>query len=344
MQHKRRIWFLSYLLIAALVLSGCAQRASGGETAAAAGASGIAIDLPALVIDVDAGGQFSVAGSPLADALAMVPQAQGIAGSLSMDPAQVESMTKHNIQHIQIENTPKGLLIWVNGRAMPSLRWDGSVLSGTAETIAALGQGTPIAAAAPMLETLLPMLTNLGFGFIFKFPVGEGVAAIPTHFDEPSESVVAMRAAQEAFVENSGGAPRINLPVYYDVDGRWRVGDLTDDVWVNLTGQSWWTFLRLKPSVVDGLRKANITEMTLSTNAEGIHITLNGNPLPYIGWADGELVNALDLAEQLGLWNTLADQGGSGEMVAMIETLLPAVQASEANFQVYLPGAVAVAR
>jgi hypothetical protein len=222
---------------------------------------------------------------------------------------------------------------------MPSLRWDGETLSGTAETL-----GSLLGSSIPGLEELLPTLTNLGFGFIIRFPVGSAATVIPTHYEEPSESVVSARQAQQEFVESAGGPPKINLPVVYDVDGRWRVGDLTDDEWTNLTGMPW-TYLRLKPTVVSGLMRANITEMTVSTDAEGIHISLNGNALPFIGWGDGELINALDLAEQMGLWNTLADSGmNMAEVVAMVETLLPAVQASEANFQIYLPSSVAVAR
>jgi hypothetical protein len=196
----------------------------------------------------------------------------------------------------------------------------------------------------PVLEKLLPVLTNLGMGVIVRFPVKEGAEVIPTYI-EGGEAAMAARAAQEEFLTTVGDTPpTIRLPVYYDVDGGWRVGDLTDAEWTNLTGIPFQA-ARLTPEMVQNLIDAGITEITVSTDPEGIHLSINDHDLPYIGWADGEINHLLTLAEQMGLWDTLADSGmNMGELVGMVETLLPIVQSTNTDINVYLPSGVAASQ
>ena len=56
------------------MLSACAPRATGGEIAARAAESDVAVDLPALVLDIQEDGSLSVGGQPLADLGAVVGQ------------------------------------------------------------------------------------------------------------------------------------------------------------------------------------------------------------------------------------------------------------------------------
>jgi sulfur carrier protein ThiS len=335
MRTPRLTLWLSLLSVAVILLAGCAPRAGSGQTVAEAGPDALAIDLPALVIDFDAQGQPSIGNVPLAQLGDMLPAA--MLQSLAMPTAQVTFMTESNIQHVQIDNTPSGLLLLVNGRPIPSLRWDGEILSATAETLEVLGVGVPA------LENVLPLVSNIGLGVILRFPIAEGQEALPTYIEE-SPAALAAQQAQADFLADVGAPPKINLRVAYDAEGGWRVGDLTDTEWTNLTGVPW-SALRLQPNMIQGLISSNITEVTLSTDASGIHIAVNGNALPYIGWADGELNHLIDLAGQMGLWDTLADSGmNMGEIVGMVQTLLPVVQASETNISVSFPEAVASAQ
>jgi hypothetical protein len=335
MRTPRLTLWLSLLSVAVILLAGCAPRAGSGQTVAEAGSDALAIDLPALVLDYDAQGQPSVGNVPLAQIGDTV--APGMLPALTMSPEQIAFMTESNIQHLQIDNTPSGLLLLVNGQLIPSLRWDGEILNATAETLQSFG------VAVPALEKVLPLVSNIGLAVIIRFPVAEGQEAIPTYIAE-SPAVVAAQRAQADFLADVGEPPKINLRVNYDAEGGWRVGDLTDAEWTNLTGVPWHA-LRLRPDMIQGLIAANITEVNLSTDANGIHISVNGNALPYIGWADGELNHLIDLAGQMGLWDTLADSGmNMGEIVGMVQTLLPVVQASETNISVSFPEAVASAQ
>jgi hypothetical protein len=138
-------------------------------------------------------------------------------------------------------------------------------------------------------------------------------------------------------------APTITLPVFYDADGGWRVGDLTEAEWSSLTSLPL-DAARLDPSMIQMITAAGITEISIYTNSDGLHLSINGRDLPYIGWANGEINHLLALSDQLGLWNTLADSGmNMGEVIGIVETLLPAVQSTNTNINVYFPGSLAAA-
>jgi hypothetical protein len=333
MLRKRVTLWVTLLAVTVFTLAGCAPRATGGETARLPGADLLAVDLPAIVIDFDSNGQPSVGNIPLSQIGGMI--APGILDAVVLDAEMVAFMSESNIQHIQLDNAPSGILILVNGQPIPSIKWDGEILSATGETMSQLGMGVPA------LEKLLPLVNYLGLGVIVRFPVSEDVAVIPTYIESPP-SAVAAREAQEEFLATVGeSAPRIILPVIYDADGGWRVGDLTDAEWTSLTGLPW-NALRLQPSIIEGLIDANINEIAINTDAAGIHIGINGRQLPYIGWADGEINHVIDLAGQMGLWNTLADNGmNMGEIVSMVQQLLPVVQTAETSINVSFPSSVA---
>lgn len=335
MQKRRLLSWLTLLSVAVIVMAGCAPRATSGITAGQAAEGALVVDLPALVMDFGADGKPSVGNVPLAQLGATF--APGMLDQVVMDPAMVTMMTESNIQHIQIDNSPGGLLLLINGEPIPSIKWDGEILSATGGLISQLGAGTPV------LEKMLPVLANLGLGVIVRFPLQDGVAAIPTYV-EGGEAATAARQAQDSFLASVGDTPpTITLPVFYDEDGGWRVGDLSDAEWTNLTGLPLQA-ARMQPQMMQSIVNSGITEVSIFTNAEGLHLSINGRELPYIGWADGEINHLLALSDQLGLWNTLADSGmNMGELIGMVETLLPAVQSTNTNINVYFPGSLAAA-
>ena len=333
--HRRRLLsWLSLLSVAVIALAGCAPRAFSGANASQAAPDALVVDLPALVIDIDSAGQPSIGNVPLKQLGDMF--APGQLDSLVVPSDIVALMTESNIQHFQIDNTPNGLLLLINGEPIPSIKWDGQILSDTAGLITQLGAGTAV------LEEMLPTITNLGIGAIVRFPLQEGVAAIPTYV-EGGEAALAAQQAQEEFLASVGTPPTITVPMFYDADGGWRVGDLSDAEWSNLTGLPFQA-ARLQPDMIQGIISSGITEVSIYTDDAGLHLSSNRRALPYIGWADGEITHLLEVGDQLGLWNTLADNGmNMGEVIGMVESLLPAVQSSNTSINVYFPGSVAAA-
>src|SRR3954470_16242388 len=123
MQKRRLLSWLTLLSVAVIVLAGCAPRATSGLTAGQAGDNSLVIDLPALVIDINADGNPSVGNVPVAQLAATIPGAAGQLDKLVAPAATVKMLTDSNIQHIQIDNSPNGLLILVNGEPIPSVKW-----------------------------------------------------------------------------------------------------------------------------------------------------------------------------------------------------------------------------
>lgn len=333
MHHRRILSWISLFAAAVVVLAGCAPRAFSGVTSSQAAPDALVVDLPALVVDIDSAGTPSIGNVPLAQLGAQF--APGLLDSFVIPSDTVAFLTDSNIQHIQIDNSPNGLLLLVNGEPIPSIKWDGEILAGTAGLFAELGVG------AAVLEKLLPIVTNLGIGVIVRFPVQNGAQAIPTYIPDGAAAVAARAAQQEFLAQVGDNPPTIKVPVFYDEQGGWRVGDLTDAEWTNLTGIPFQA-ARLTPDFMQQIVAGGITDVSVYTTPAGLHLSINGRALPYIGWADGEIIHALDLAEQMNLWDTLADSGmNMGEIVGMVETLLPVVQSTNTSINVYFPGSLA---
>jgi hypothetical protein len=283
--------------------------------------------MPALVLDVQPDGSISVGGQPLTEL------AGGLGANLaalSFPAETVDLITAYNIQHIQVDNTAEGLLILVNGQSIPSLAWDGEKLVATAEVLETLGAGVAL------LDRVLPLLTNLGIGVIIRFPLAEGAEALPMVAPE-NEAATRAIAAQQEFLAAVGTPPVFQVTIAYAADGSWTVADLPQAELAQLIPGAT-QLLTLPATTVQGMTNAGITEIGLATNTDGIFISINGKTLPYITWADGRVNHLLTLAEETGLLSQVV--GADPNMVAILDTvesLLPAVQASNVSLRVTFP-------
>ena len=327
MQKRLTLW-AALLIIAALVLSGCAPRTGAGSSAAMAMNDELVIDLPAIVIDFDSDGHASIGGVPAAEMGAMA----GVdLSTLALSPDWVNYFSMTNIQHLQIDNTADGLLVLVNGEPVPSLEWDQESLAATAGAVESLG------IAIPVLDKALPLVRQLGISVIMRFPVAAGNDVIAFAVSGDGSAAEMAQAAQAEFLAAVGAPPKINLPIVYQADGSYAVGDLSDAEWTALTGVPW-NALRLDPTAISGLTGAGVTSMAIETDQGGIHISLNGNALPSIGWGNGEVQHVLNLADQMGIWEAYMPGVDMTDMMSTLESLLPVVQTTNANISVYLPG------
>jgi hypothetical protein len=318
---------VSLIMAVLVLLVGCAPRATSGQIAAAADESQIAVDLPALVLDVQSDGSMNVGGQPLTQLGGGL--GAGLAGFV-IPADMVASMTSFNIQHIQIDNTPEGLLILVNGQAIPSLAWDGEKLVATAEVLDTLGAGVAL------LDRVLPLLTNLGIGVIMRFPLAEGEEALPLVAPD-SEAAAAALAAQEEFLAMVGAPPVIHLTIAYAEDGTWSIAGMDQADWGSIIGVPL-EMLNQTPETIAGISDAGITEIGLATNADGIFISINGKTLPYLTWADGRINHLISLAEETGLLAmAVGDTADMAGLIDYIESVLPAVQATDVSVRITFP-------
>lgn len=327
MQTKRFTKLLSLLVfIALLPIAGCAPRAGGGE---AAEMDGFAIDLPALVIDYDAEGNPSIGNWLLTEIANMF--APGSMDSLILPPEQIGMMTDGNIQHVQVSTRAHGLQLLVNGEAVPSIEWGEDTLAETGTLVSEMGSDIPL------LNKLLPLLRHIGLGAIVRFPVAEGTEAIPAYVEGETENAAVVRETQEAFLAKVGVKPKINIPVHYNMDGGWTVGDLTEAEWTSLTGIPW-DSLRLPPDLIQSAADSGITKVTISTAQDGIFLTINETALPHLSWDEGKLQHVIDLAAQMGALDAVTGMGMSMDDVMMaVDGILPLIQISDANIEVLFP-------
>ena len=330
MLNRRATFWATILLIAALTLSACAPRA--GQGAADADPGELVIDLPALVLDVGPDGSVAVGNVPFADLEALVGP---ILSDVSVPPIIVPLMIAGNIQHIQVSNTPDGLLLLVNGEDVPSISYDGDSLSTTADALSTFG------VALPMMDQLLGLVNQIGIGVIARFPVLPGVEAIPLYIEGNGSAAMAEQKAQKAYLAAVGTPPRINLPIFYEADGSFSIGNMTDSEWGGLTGDAL-SILRLNPSQLALAAQYGISELGISTDIDGITIIINGNALPTLDWSDGKANHLLNLISQIGVLD-MAMPGG-GALMAMIHGFLPIIQTVEFDLTMHLPASSMASR
>ncbi len=327
MRKGRLVVLMSLLVAAVVVLAGCGPRATGGELAKNASDSQIVVDLPALVIDVQSDGSTSIGGMSVAQLGGLVGQNLS---TLSVPLDTVQFLTASNIQHFQIDTTPSGLLILVNGEPVPSLAWDGDKLVATAQVLEKFGPGLSL------LQKVLPLVRNLGVGVIIRFPIAQGAQPIPLVVTDDKVAQAAM-AAQQEFLKAVGTPPTFQVVIQYAADGTWSVADLSQQEWSQLAPIPWQS-LNLSPAMIQAATASGIQEIGLATNTDGIFISINGQTLPYITWADGRVNHLLTLAQQTGLLNAMLGSNPNMDTVMQtVQSLLPAVQASKVNIKVKFP-------
>lgn len=327
--HKRptTAW-VTFLLVALLTLAGCAPSANIGADISVDPNTPLVVDLPAISINISETGVASLGNVPIAQLGSLV----GLdLSALSVPQPWVDFLISGNIQHLQITNTADGLYILVNGERIPSIAYDGNSLQATADALSSLGM------AVPMLEVMLPMVNQLGLGFVVHFPVTEGVTRIPLYVSGDGTAAALAHQAQQQFLAQVGAPPRINLPVFYSSDGSWTVGNLSETEWSALTGLPFYA-LQMNPVWVNRLAAAGVAEISFNTDTAGIRLSINGNTLPTLTWGDGELLHLIHLADQTGLLDMMAPGMNMNEMLAMINQLLPMVTSADFDLTVHMPG------
>lgn len=320
--------FLRWLLILtsfALIASGCAPRAGGGETAAGAEEGALVVDLPALVVDYDENGQASIGGVPAADLGAAFGAPLD---SLNLSAEQMQTFMDSNIQHVQVNNSNTGLNILVNGQAIPTISWDPASLE-NANQLLAMWDDSELGA----VTELLPLISNLGAGATLRFPLAQGAEMIPAEVSGDDSSAAAAAVAESEFLEQAGSPARINIPINYNEDGTFDIGSQSGEALSLALGLPLES-LTLTEDRLSMYQEMGMETFTIATNPDGIHMMLNGEDLPFINWGDGRLAYGLELAAQAGL---LGEGDNTEAMMGLVQQLLPIVQTAEVTVNITFP-------
>ena len=323
-------WLLLPILLM-LMLSGCAPRIFGGDTAAAAEAGGMVLDLPAIVLDVDGTGAVSSEHIPVD----LIP---GL-GGFSLPEDIVAAFVNNGNQYLQIETHPNGLVLFLDGKPFfGSVFYDDDVLAGLAPALEAL-TGPPDAedeAAADaeeadepdLVESMLPVLRNVGMGVTLRFPLGEGAA----RRDVPNiRGYKRKTAADMARIKREEQSLRVNqVPIQVAPDGSLSTSNFLVSIMLSQLPPG----VGLPESALEGLSERGITSLTLATRPVGLTVGINGNPLPTMLWDSGELDNVL-------AWGS--DSGFLAERVPelspqVLGIVVPFLTGSPFNIELILPG------
>jgi hypothetical protein len=298
MRITRRVLCTAVLLavcLASLSMTGCSalrQAASGP----------LHINLPRLHITYSETGEPSILGIGLSSIQRLVPADMSM---LRLSAEQMQQLAAWNLQHIELAVAADGVFVFVNNLALPHLRWT----AGSLDNLGLLADELDMlpATVAPYISfrRALPMLlTTLGSGIHLQFPVPAGQAPI-VFMAHPSGSVPTL--PQE--VEDIGLA--VHLPLEYDQAGQASLEGIRLQELGQLTGQSV-AIAQLDQPTMDTISKVDVQRLVVRMEARGLVPYVNGQEMPYLSWADQDLVNLIDLAETIGLAETLP--GGSQVM------------------------------
>ncbi len=312
---KRISVWLTPLILLAVLLAGCANRPTGGETAAVATETSTFIDLPALVLEFDENGDAGIFNM----SLALIPGLDAV----SLEPEMIARFTAGNVQYIQVDSHPLGMTILADGKPILGFRYSDEELRTAMGALAVLMDEESETLA--MLSGVLPLLDNLGMGIIAKFPMRAGASPIPTA-TKRSYNVLSEREFTNA--ENAARQSGITeLPITIGADGSL---SSTNFMFAMMGGM----IPPLPTDTIDQITDRGIAEVSIQTRPYGLVIGLNGNDLPLMTLHNDELNNLLNFADQADLWSEYAP-GLSPDILGILRsTVLPFLLGS--NFDIVL--------
>ena len=268
-----------------------------------------------MVIDVDSQGQPSIGGIGLQDLSGLLP---GLAlPNFSLNPFYVDWLKNTNVQHIELVHTDKGVFLFVNGQAMPSLVWDQESLGNLAEVSGALS-----GPFGQLLKTLVPILQRTGLNVVLRFPTQDGAAPIELRdATAPIELPTAEAAPADA---------ALHLDVDYALDengvGVPRIAGLTSRDLMAATGLG--LPVELTPQAVQLVKTYGIEEFQVRTAPDGLYLTVNGQPLPHIAWNDAYLQNVSDFYAQMN---------PASPYINLVKLLLPELNNMDVDLMIRFP-------
>lgn len=284
--RSRFRWIAGALLLVMVVvlLAGCGGREAEQEEATSF--------LPRITINIDEEGYPKVIGISLATFGRLLRQDFS---AVRVPPDLLAQLRKADIQHIELVMTKGGLMLFVNGKPMPYLAGDKETLQTLGETLEALD----VANAKVIRWALDNILARVGLPVAVKFPVAAGKAEIPL-VDLQALPLVDIEQTRTAagsaplilhadIAVDAFGKPTIaGFPLSQLQDGLNRAGIAAD-----LSG------VGLSPEMVATLTGADIQNLQVEIEPEGLYLCLDGRRLPPIAWDAERLSNLIDLYAQL---------------------------------------------
>jgi hypothetical protein len=271
------------------------------------------IDLPTLQLTYDQQGVPRIFGI----STTTIESFTGIDLSLlELDPAFIDWFMRENLQHVAIEHTENGLLLFANGNLLPSLGWDSASLQNAVMLADKAGVQNTV-----LIQHVLPIIQKIGLNVVLQFPMAEGAEPIPLH-----QRGMPLPDLEDPAQPSLG----LSLAVNYREDGLPTVLGVTSRDLEQLTGANL-SVLELTPAWVNYYKAVNLQNVELETHADGLRVYVNGQDLPYLSYSPAQIDNLTSLIGQL-----YPQQQGQAEFLREVLTL---VQQADVDFVIQLPRA-----
>ena len=299
-QHSRRSIFALLLLVAVLVLTGCAPRVGSGAETAGAEEGKLRIDLPALVVEYDENGEASLFGTPVSSLGATLGTDLS---ALSLDAETIGTLTAAGVEHIQLVNAPNAIRIYINNEPLPAFVYDDAAFASLLTTLEMFGTDAGPAAG------IAPLLPDLGVGIVLKMPG----ATLPLELKDLQ--LPTSEEALAAYDTAKSAEAVVNITIDYAADGSFVLGGLNPFM-MGMVPQD---ALRLGPDTMASFTDRGIQSIKVTTQESGILLAINGETLPFIQWGSRDEFNSLiKLVSDITGNDTLAGTVGQLEAILFL--------------------------
>lgn len=274
---------LALMLVASLLLSACGAATAPTVSEETDDGQRFLISLPRMVVDISDQGQATIGGLSVDAVNQLMPGLQ--LPDMAVNPYYVDWMRNTNVQHMELVSGDNGVFVFINGEPLPYLGWDGELLSNLA--IVTGLTGLPY---GQLITKLVPIVQRTGLDLAVKFPMQAGAAEIPLR--DPAAPIEAPEMA-----EDQPATFITRIDVKYDENGIPTMAGISSRDLAQAAGL--YLPVELTPDTLAQLKASGVTEMRLVTGANGVFITVNGQPLPHIAWNDAILGNTADMYSQI---------------------------------------------
>lgn len=324
-KYSRAILVLPVL---ALLVVSCASRTQKTQ---ATPKGGFMLALPRVEVSINRNGVPSIGWfSP--GLIEKLTRGAVKAQSLTLPRAWVDYFVSTNTQHIELMQKDDGMYVWVNGKRLPNIAYNAQELANlralahNTQGLEALGLSKREASA---IERVMPLMRRIGLNVLIRFPV------------PPESPKLAARAtAQRALPAASAGKQAVDGVVRavlaYDEKGDPNLYGISEQDFKDVFGQDIMS-LALEPWLIEALMKRNIQVVRLTSEGDGLAISVNGSKLPSMQ-CDAECLGNLGAA--FGALNTYPQHEHLNEPV---QSFAPYLRNIDADITLRFPAAPGVA-
>ncbi len=286
---RRRGWIA---LVLAFLLMGMALPVAVAATPQTQPAPPISVRFPRIVLRLNEAGAVTDLGIMISEDTQLrlaEPQLTFLGSVLGLnlrtqlfDAATMQAISDANIQHVEIQTGPEGIVLYGNGKFLMGVEWgEQRVLS----EVARLGEAvnipfaTQLAQLVPAIgaDVLVELPTPAGVERIAPRPVGSGIE-FPLRAAPSGEAALVLHASGE-----------------YTADGTARVLGTPLVAWGRLLGADL-RMLNLDPRAVPVFQQAGIKNMGLTIDSAGVSLLIDGEPIATVVLGGEE---SLELAVRL---------------------------------------------